>query len=210
LLETPEQAVSISYYDDYQQACFGISIQHFSKEKMVWRIDAEKMNYDTIASKWKFQNAMIRSFPKGNESFKNFPSVDSIELSFTPQDLKESSGASVELMTIPEHREFLKQKAKGGFDSVDEFVVKYHTKISFPFACLIVILIGVPLSAQKKRTGIAIEAGICLLVGFIYIGVQQVFSTLGYKGEVNPIVAAWMPNLLFLLIGLGMLFKAQK
>jgi lipopolysaccharide export system permease protein len=42
------------------------------------------------------------------------------------------------------------------------------------------------------------------------MGVQQVFGTLGYKGAVNPILAAWMPNMIFLAIGLYMLFKAQK
>jgi Predicted permeases len=114
------------------------------------------------------------------------------------------------LLTLPDHRAFIEKRQRGGFEAVDEALVKYHSKIAFPAACLIVVLIGVPLSATKKRSGLALEAGISILVGFIYLGLQQTFATLGYKGEIPPWLAAWFPNLLFLVIGLGMLWKAQK
>ncbi len=80
-------------------------------------------------------------------------------------------------------------------------MVKLHTKIAVPFASLIIILIGVPLSAKKKRGGLATEIGISLFAGFLFLGLQKTIATFGYNGVVNPMLAAWLPNLLFLAIG---------
>jgi lipopolysaccharide export system permease protein len=210
LVESPEQTLNIGYYDDYQKTCFSVSIQHFKGAHLVWRLDAERMRYDTLVGKWKMENAYFRTISNENyETIARYATLDTITVSFSPQDLSESA-AALELMTVPEHHRYIQSREKSGFSSLEEAIVKFHTKISFPVACLIVALIGVPLSAQKKRSGIALEAGISLLIGFSYIGVQQIFATLGYKGAVNPVLAAWIPNLIFTVIGIVMLWKAQK
>jgi lipopolysaccharide export system permease protein len=80
-------------------------------------------------------------------------------------------------------------------------MVKLHSKIALPFASLIIILIGVPLSAKKKRGGLASEISITLFVGFLFLGLQKTIAIAGYQGIMNPILAAWLPNILFLCIG---------
>ncbi len=209
VMDSPARLVSIGYYDDYIKTCYSLGVQQFEGKRLLWRVDAERMKFDTTAQKWLIESGYVRVMEGEKEHIARFEMLDTLEFSFTAKELGESTQA-LELMTLPEHRAFLKARERGGFESSDEAIVKYHTKLSFPFACLIVILIGVPLSAQKKRSGIALEAGISILVGFLYMGVQQVFGTLGYKGAVNPILAAWMPNMIFFAVGLYMLFKAQK
>jgi lipopolysaccharide export system permease protein len=209
VMDSPTRLVSIGYYDDYTKTCYSLGVQQFEGKRLLWRVDAERMKFDTTAQTWLIESGYVRIIEGEKERIARFEMLDTLEFSFTAKELGESTQA-LELMTLPEHRAFLKARERGGFESSDEAIVKYHTKLSFPFACLIVILIGVPLSAQKKRSGIALEAGISILVGFLYMGVQQVFGTLGYKGAVNPILAAWMPNMIFFVVGLYMLFKAQK
>jgi lipopolysaccharide export system permease protein len=209
ILNAPFNLVSMGYYDDYRKTCYSVGIQLFEGKKLLWRIDAERMIYDTLAQKWSIESGYARFLESEKEQIFHFDRIDTIAFSFTPKELSESTDA-LELMTLPEHRRFLQAREKGGFDSSDEAIVKYHSKIAFPFACMIVVFIGVPLSAQKKRSGVALEAGISILVGFLYMGVQQVFGTLGYKGAVNPILAAWMPNGIFIAVGIYMTLKAQK
>ncbi len=209
LINSPSQLVRIGYYDDYSKTCYSLSVQAFKGKKLIWRLDAERMQFDTTAQKWIIENGYLRFLDDDKERIVYVQQLDTLQFSFTAKELGESTQA-LELMTLPEHRAFLISRERGGFDSYDEAIVKYHMKLAFPFTCLIVILIGVPLSAQKKRSGIALETGISILIGFLYMGVQQVFGTLGYKGAVNPILAAWMPNVIFFIVGLVMLFKAQK
>ena len=80
-------------------------------------------------------------------------------------------------------------------------MVKFHNKIALPFASLVIILIGVPLSAKKKRGGLASEISITLFAGFLFLGVQKTSAIAGYQGLINPMLAAWLPNILFLGIG---------
>lgn len=209
IMDSPTRLVNIGYYDDYQKIAYSVSAQEFEGKRLRWRLDAERMRFDTTAQKWIIEKGYFRLLDGDSERLWRIETLDTLAFSFTAKELGESTQA-LELMTLPEHRAFLVARERGGFDSSDEAIVKYHSKLSFPFACLIVILIGVPLSAQKKRSGVALEMGISVLVGFLYMGVQQVFGTLGYKGAVNPILAAWMPNLIFLGVGIFFTFKAQK
>jgi len=209
ILDSPHRLVSIGYFDDVQNICYNVSVQEFSHPFMYWRIDAKQMIYDSVQHRWILQDAVCRQLITEPEYFSFEKTVDTLTFSFTLRDLRENTSA-LDLLTLPDHRAFIEKRQRGGFEAVEEALVKYHSKIAFPAACLIVVLIGVPLSATKKRSGLALEAGISILVGFIYLGLQQTFATLGYKGEIPPWLAAWFPNLLFLAIGLGMLWTAQK
>lgn len=209
ILDKANRLVTIGYFDDAQNICYNVSVQEFERSSLRWRIDAKQMIFDTTLNRWVLQDAICRRFIVVPEYYTFETAVDSFNFSFTLRDLRENTSA-LDLLTLPDHRAFIEKREKGGFEAVDEALVKYHSKIAFPVACLIVVLIGVPLSATKKRSGLALEAGISILVGFIYLGLQQTFATLGYKGEIPPWLAAWFPNLLFFAIGLAMLWKAQK
>lgn len=209
LLENPNRIVNIGYFDNSARICYNVSVQNFSGSTMLWRVDADKMVYNTSRKSWTLYNAYYRIFKSNKEVFQRYDSLNTIRFTFSAKQLSEVN-IDVEEMNLPDHRKYIATKTKAGFSALDEVLVKYYAKFSFPFACLIVVLIGVPLSAQKKRSGLALEAGISLLIGFIYIGLQEIFATLGYKGTVPPFIAAWLPNVLFLSVGIGMLSKAKK
>lgn len=209
LQESPTRLVTIGYYDDDRRTAYNVSLQNFDGKALTSRFDAERMVYDTTNSRWVMETAFYRSLSGESDKLTQTPRIDTVQLSFTASDLKENN-AELDLLTLPQHQRFLINREKGGFGELEEAWVKYHAKISFPFACLIVVLIGVPLSSVKKRSGVALEAGISLLLGFIYIGLQQTFSTLGYKGAVDPLLAAWLPNFLFLAVGVVLLVRVQK
>ena len=104
-------------------------------------------------------------------------------------------------MNIIRHYRYLSEKQKAGFSGLERSMVKFHNKIALPFASLIIILIGVPLSAKKKRGGLASEISITLFAGFLFLGLQKTIAIAGYQGIINPMLAAWLPNILFLGIG---------
>ncbi|MDW8465228.1 MAG: LPS export ABC transporter permease LptG [Chloroherpetonaceae bacterium] len=209
ILDKADRLVSIGYFNDAQSICYNVSVQQFEGSSMRWRIDAKQMIFNTLSKRWVLQDAICRNFLYQPEQLIVESAIDSFSFSFTLRDLRENTSA-LDLLTLPDHRAFIEKRQRSGFEAVNEALVKYHSKIAFPLACLIVVLIGVPLSATKKRSGLALEAGISILIGFIYIGLQQTFATLGYKGEIPPWLAAWFPNLLFLAVGLVLLWKAQK
>ncbi len=107
---------------------------------------------------------------------------------------------------LKEHMEILK---KSGV-STAPFAVTYHLKVAIPFAGLILALLGLPFSTLVPRNGRTWGLAISLLLIMIYFFATVLFRELGTSEVIQPLWAAWIPNLFFLLLGLILLFKVIK
>jgi len=201
IIEPGSRVVTIGRLNTSFTGAKEVSIEEFSGTGLRGRIDAESMRYDTGNKEWTLQNAAQRRFTPSGEEYQARPAL-SLPLSLTLKSLAELNLRPDEMQFI-QHWQYLAEKKHAGFAGLERTMVKLHTKIAVPFASLIIILIGVPLSAKKKRGGLATEIGISLFAGFLFLGLQKTIATFGYNGVVNPMLAAWLPNLLFLAIGYG-------
>jgi lipopolysaccharide export system permease protein len=82
-------------------------------------------------------------------------------------------------------------------------------RVTLPLALLVIVLFGAPLSTSSKRGGAAYGIGISLAVTMIYLTLFKVATAVGSSGSVDPILAAWGPNLLFLVAGLVLLTRVR-
>ena len=88
--------------------------------------------------------------------------------------------------------------------------VELYLKISHPFINFILIIIGIPLAANPKRSGGSIGLGLSVIISFIYFVILRAGQSFGYTHELPPVLAATIGNIIFMLIGLVMFFKARK
>ena len=88
--------------------------------------------------------------------------------------------------------------------------MEYHKRIASPFAAFILTIIGVSLSAQKRKNGMGFSLGIGLGLSFTYIMFQTTFATFATNANMAPIIAAWIPNIIFALIAYFVYRKAPK
>jgi lipopolysaccharide export system permease protein len=131
---------------------------------------------------------------------------DSYDLSFNFNQTYKIVPTANELdMTFKELRYAMKLT---GFDPsiIRNLHLEFHRRLAFPFACFVFALIGVPLGLQNKRSGKSSGFSLCLVVLLTYYIVLSIGKTLGQKAIVSPVVAMWMPNLLFIILGIY-LFK---
>ena len=89
-------------------------------------------------------------------------------------------------------------------------MVDFHNKIAFPFASVIVVLFGVPFASTKRRGGLAIDFGVCVAVTFIYLGFIKTSDVFGYNGDLNPLLTAWLANILFFILAIINILRVQK
>lgn len=99
-------------------------------------------------------------------------------------------------------------KSKGR--NYDYLMVELHKKFSIPFACIVFAFIGAPLGIQGKRSGKAHGFIFSLLLITVYYVFLMVGETLGDKGTIPPFLSMWAPNILFMAIGLYLLYKANN
>ena len=111
-------------------------------------------------------------------------------------------------MTYSELRKYTAEVEEMGFDA-SRFKVDLNAKISFPFICLIMTLLGVPFAFSMGKRGTLVGIGLSIVIAMVFWGAIGVFRSLGYVNFLGPFLAAWTPNLVFGLIGVYLLFRMR-
>lgn len=223
--------VSLGFYESSSRTARRVSIEDFSDTNLtvlVRRYDALHMKWmdeqtvDSISALsltpsmednglkggWELTEGVERTIADGREEMRSFDRLPIGRLSLTPGEIEEKQRKPDE-MGYNELRVFIQSQRRAG-QEVSRWLVDYHSKIAFPFASLIVVLFGVPFSANKRRGGVAIEFGISVAVTFIYLAFMKTSQVFGYNGDLDPLLTAWLANIIFLAAGIVNLARAQK
>jgi lipopolysaccharide export system permease protein len=197
----------IRNYDGDPGTMEEVVIQQFSEGTLVHRIDAKRARWED--SRWVFRDGFIRRFREDGtvdvEQFAErvFPEVQEKPAAFLRVTREPNE------MTLAELKDYTERTVRSGGD-VTRLLVERHQRISFPFASFIVLLLGAPLTGAIRRGGHALGFALTLLVGFTYYVLLQVGKSLGVNGTLPPLLAAWLPNLVFIAVGGLGLWKTRK
>ncbi len=116
-----------------------------------------------------------------------------------PIDLVYSKGQQ-ETFTLPELSDYVSKQINRWSSNVVQYQVEYHKRIAASFASFILTIIGASLSARKRKGGMGMYLGAGLALSFVYIMLQTISATFAINAGTAPMLAAWMPNLLFAVI----------
>jgi len=203
----PNVVMYLERYEDNRKKGYGFSLEKFDDKKLVSRMTARSIEYDTL-NNWHIENYLIRYFDGLMERIERGAQKDSI-INMQPADFLINIGME-EQMSLSELKDYLDKQKTRGIGNIKEFELEYHRRFAFPFAAFILTLIGVSLSSQKKRGGMGLNIGFGILLSFSYIMFSTVSSTFAINGNMLPALAMWIPNLIYLPIGIILYLKAPK
>jgi len=209
--DSPTRILSLGYFDDSRNIASRVSIQDFSvmdPTVMVERVDAVTMVWDSTSHQWMLNNGTRRWFETGRERIDDFAVQPAGTLHFNPDDLRKKQQKPDE-MSYYDMQEFIENQRRAGQD-VSRWEVDFYSKISFPFASVIVVLFGVPFSSIRRRGGVGVQLGVSLLICFVYLIFMKVSQVFGYNGDIHPLLTAWSANILFLGAAAVVLLKVPK
>ena len=175
---------------------------HFTAKTLVYQDDAENPNL------WKAKNWQLRTITDTLEVITSGLALDTL-IAVQPYDLTVSKDQQ-ETLTSPQLKKYIDRQRKRGMGNIKAFEVEYHKRIATSFAAFILTLIGVSLSSKKVKGGMGLNLGVGIALSFGYILFQTISSTFAINGSTPPVVAVWMPNILFLLIGIWLYWRAPK
>jgi lipopolysaccharide export system permease protein len=162
---------------------------------------------------WLLHNGFLRVMPdegldegRGERAFA-FDQMRLPSLEETPSDLLVEPKDPDE-MRYAEVTRFIRVVERAGGD-IRELQFDREQKISLPLAVLVIVLFGAPLATSSKRGGAAYGIGISLAITIVYLMLFRVGKAFGSSGAVDPILAAWLPNALFLVAGLILLSRVR-
>lgn len=209
--DSETRIVSIGYFDETRGLATNVTIEDFSDTNLtIIRATyiAKQMQWDPYTESWSLMNGNVRIFNGIQEHYETFTLLNIGQLNFRPDDVKKKQQRPDE-MSYEEMKEFIEHQKRAGQD-VSRWEVDFYSKISFPFASLIVVLFGVPFSSIKRRSGIGVEFGIAVGISFLYMIFLKISQAFGYNGDLNPLFTAWLANLIFLIAGIYVLIRLPK
>ena len=123
----------------------------------------------------------------------------------TPEDFGTRPRGPTE-MNFLELMTYIRREEAAGGDTRED-MVELLLKFFFPLSSLIMVLVGAPLAARNPRSGKTMSIGMAILLAFIFFSLLRFGQTLGHKGSLDPLLAASLADGVFILLGLGLMFR---
>ena len=185
------------------------ALEQYEGSTLVGALEASDVKFDPQSKHWTAQRYTTRTFDDvGGEKFTQHRNLDTV-INLDVVEL----GRLTEFLTtmnIVELNDFLAQQRSKGSDSIRQIEVERHIRFSYPFGTFILTLIGVALSSRKVRGGTGLHIGIGITLCFSYIMLTRVFEEFAKGGSMPTMLAVWLPNIIFLTIGIYLYRKAPK
>ena len=197
----------MSRFDNSNKTGYRFSLDKFEGKVLKSRMTAQKITYDS-AYHWKVQDYMIREFKGMRETLTQGTSLDTI-LTIEPSDFLISKNDS-EMMTTPQLKKYIQRQKERGVANIKDFEIEYERRYAMTAAAFILTTIGMALSSRKVKGGMGLNIGIGLLLSFSYILFSTETSTFAVSGLTSPLVAMWIPNVIYTIIAIYLYRKAPK
>jgi lipopolysaccharide export system permease protein len=171
-------------------------------------ITADSATWDDTTRHWRVSNGTSRvvAGPSQQAAFA-FRTMRLRALTQSPADLLAEPKAPDE-MRYAELGRYIDALKRSGNDA-NKLIVEQSLKLALPATCLIIALFGAPLAVQAPRAGAAIGVAISLGTTVIFLLITQIMKAVGAGGLIDPTLAAWLPNVVFLLAGLILLARVR-
>jgi LPS export ABC transporter permease LptG len=202
--------LSISRYKAQNQSAEKITLISLKDGLLHQRIDGKKMVWIDSLSMWKLKNYSIRNFNEyGMEDSVIISSEDTLlNVAFKPEELVQQYKSPEELNIYELNSRIIKLRENGV--NTTRWEVAKQFKLSFAFTSIIVMLFGISLSVMNPTGGLSLGAGMSIFVIFSYYAFIKFGQSMGIKAVLNPILSAWMGNILFIIVGIVLLFSVRK
>ncbi|MBN2348957.1 MAG: LptF/LptG family permease [Bacteroidales bacterium] len=172
------------------------SIEKYEDGQLKSKLLSDDIRWDTIKNKWIVRNYYIRDYlDNGNQHITTGFAIDTA-INMKPEEFSRRENAK-EAMKLKELNEYIDNQKLQGSGIVTDLLIEKYKRFSFPFATFILTLIGVSVSSRKIRGGLGMHIGIGLLISFSYLLFLQFSSQFAIGGSIPPLLAVWIPNIVF-------------
>jgi lipopolysaccharide export system permease protein len=208
-------------YDNRINTATKVSLEKVINNKQTEFLEADNMVWDSIGKQWTLNNVIERKLilqdrldtiknqkPIYKQTVLKYP-TKKIKIEFTPADMWRYE-SKIEVMPYFELKEYIAREKQRGSNMIEFFEVENYRRTSFPFATIILTVMGVSISSRKVRGGVGLQIALGLLLSCIYIMLMYIFTTLATTSVASPFIAVWTPNIIFTFVALYFYSRAQR
>ena len=206
---SPGQFVYIQSFSRWNNTAYRFTMEDIKDNRLVRKVSAETAVWDSTMDGWHLRRVFVRNYSEGLEDRVEFaPQVDTV-IALKIKDLFNNE-KTVEALTIKQLNELIATQNLRGDANVMYAQIEKHRRWALPFSALVLTIIGVTLSAKKRRGGIGWNIGIGIALAFSYILFLRFSEMFVYTNTLPPGIALWIPNLLYAIIAAALYRYSPK
>ncbi len=184
------------------------TLEHFEGNELKYKIFADNIRFMEKDSTYRLMNYVKRTFVDGSEFVERQRRKDTV-LPFRLKDLAPVQYAA-ETKSYGELLEFIEDEKQRGSKNIGRYEVVKLKKWSIPVSIFILTIIAVAVSSIKRRGGMGINLAFGIAIAMIYVFFDKIFGVMASQSSFNPILAVWLPNILFGILAVYLLQNAKR
>ncbi|MBR5723758.1 MAG: LptF/LptG family permease [Bacteroidales bacterium] len=206
---SPGQFVYIESFSRWNNTAYRFTIEDMEGHRLKRKVSAESAVWDTLMDGWHLRKVMVRDYTSGLKDRVRYREQIDTVIDLKIKDLFNNE-KTVETLPIRELNELIAKQRMRGDANIMYATIEKQRRLTMPFSALILTIIGVSLSARRRRGGIGWNIGIGIALAFSYIFFLRVSEMFVYTDTLPPGIAMWLPNLLFAIVAAFLYRRACK
>lgn len=205
----PGKFVYVESFSSWNNTAYNFTLEEIRDNKLVSKLSAETAVWDSTAGAWQLNRYFKRDYGDGlQDKVTSGARLDTV-LSLTVTDFYRNK-KTVETLPIKQLNQLIRTQNMRGDANVMYAEIEKHTRYALPFSAFILTIMGVCLSSRKRRGGIGLNIGIGIALSFTYILFLRFSQMFVYSGSMSPMLALWLPNIIFGIIAAVLYYNASR
>ncbi|WP_128543191.1 LptF/LptG family permease [Larkinella soli] len=196
----PNVYAYLESYNNQTNTGYKFTLEQVQGNQLRRKLSSDRIEWSPQKKKWTVYDYNIRTINGLQESLSNGTKVDTL-LNLYPSDF-DSDYSLFETFTFPELDNYIDLLRSRGADGIETYLLEKYSRQTRPFAIIILTAIGVIMSARKSRRGVGWQVALGFMLAFVYLLFFMMAKGIAESGNMSPILAVWLPNLIFAGIGL--------
>lgn len=198
-----------SSFNAVSKMAFNFSLEHFNKsDSLDYKITADRIKWNAKDSTYTLFNYKKRKIGMLNDVLESAERKDTV-YNFDLEDLTPVVYIA-ETLSYTELNSFIRKERAKGSKNINTYLVVLYKKYSIPVAAFILTIIAVAVSSMKRRGGMGVNLAIGILLAFAFVFLDKIFGVLAEKSAAPPIIAVWIPNVVFGILAIYLLRNAKR
>ncbi|MBK9336497.1 MAG: LptF/LptG family permease [Lewinellaceae bacterium] len=208
-LVSADTKVYVQGYDKNNKTATGLRLEQFKNNRLLSILDAQNASWKEEQNRWELNNYSIRTFDGLRETFQRFSTPLDTAINLTPQDFIWYHNQNEEMTTL-ELREAIARDRSRGLLTSRNYEIELFRRTADAFTVLILTIIGLAVAGRKVRGGMGLHLAIGIGLGAAYILLSKFAVSFASSGSVPVLLGMWIPNILFSLVAIWLVSRAQK
>ena len=198
----------IKYFDAQTKSASSFFLDRIHKNKVVYNLRADRMEWDSTKKSWKLTNVTERTIDSTREYVQQSPEKH-LQLNLQPSELRKDDFLKDKL-TSNELAHFIRLEEQRATEGLAPLKVELARRNATPYTVLLLTLIGAIIAGRKTRGGSGLHLAIGIITASLYILSDRFSTVFATKSNFPPVLAAWVPNIAFTLVAIYLYRKAPK